>query len=124
VDFGGVLKACATGAGPSLFHTHGNADCQNTRRLTPTPGKKTTLDGREKILIADLAPIATRCARHPADTFRAPGASLVSTTTSQSFREQCPNPSPSLSHLFTNTLPTGGCDAGSTVKFLQENVGG
>jgi hypothetical protein len=123
VEFGTVLKACATGAGPSLFHTHGSADCQNMRGTDPHTGKNTTLDKREKILIADLATDSNTlcetpwgyvpCSRRLAGLYYDIGK--LSSASVQIHVLLYP-------HLFTNKPDNGGCDAGSTVKFSKKNV--
>lgn len=123
VGFADVLKACATGAGPSLFRTHGNADCQNTPATNPDTGAKTKLDGRENALIADLATDSTSycetlsgfvpCARRLAglyyDIAQASGKNVHILVLLYP-------------HLFSNNPGKNGCDAGSTVKFSQKNV--
>jgi GDSL-like Lipase/Acylhydrolase family len=54
IGFADVLKECITGISPTIFKTHGNADCRNAPATNPDTGAKTNLDGREQALIADL----------------------------------------------------------------------
>jgi hypothetical protein len=123
VGFGAVLKACATGAGARLFSTHGNADCQNTPATNPDTGAKTTLDGRENALIADLATDSPNlcqtssgyvsCARRLAGLYY----DIAQASASNVHIVVLLYP-----HLFTNNPDKDGCDAGSTVRFSQRNV--
>jgi lysophospholipase L1-like esterase len=124
IDFPDVLPQCATGISPALFgKVASSADCQNLPAVNPDTGAKTTLDGREKQLITDLATDS------PALCFTPGGYLACSRRLAGLYYDIAQSSAPDVQivvllypHLFTTAPPNGGVEVGSRTKFSKKNV--
>jgi hypothetical protein len=123
IGFADVLQDCITGVSPSLFHTHGSADCQHKPSTNPDTGAKTDLNGRENALIADLGTNSNELCQTPSGyvTCAPRLASLyydISTAAAKSAKIYVLL----YPHEFTNTPPKGGCTVGYGANISRDNM--
>ena len=127
IGFANVLKQCVTGLTPTLLKAWGaisasSANCQNLPASNPDTGAKTTLNGRENALIADLGKDgSTFCVT--------PGGYISCSPRLATLYYDIANLAPNAKilvllypHLFNDHPPNGGCTVGYGAKMSYANM--